>query len=75
MARIMKDVAKNEMSEFSQVKILYVSEKDVITVVTAEESGRIRLVHITKGIFFDRYSHTANSLYESDLKGVATIAV
>ena len=75
MARIMKDVAKSDQSEFSQVKILYVSEKDVITIVTAEESGRIRLVHVTKGSFFDRYSHQANSLYEADLKGVATISV
>ena len=70
----MKDVAKNDKSEFSQVKILYVSEKDVITIVTAEESGRIRLVHVSNA-FFGGYSHNANSLYEADLKGVATISV
>ena len=47
----------------------------MINIVTAEESGRIRLVHVSKGSFFSSFSHKANSLYESDLKGVATISV
>ena len=56
------------------VKILYTSEDKVLTIVTAEENGRIRLVHINKTLF-GNYSHKANSLYESDLKGTATISV
>ena len=56
------------------MKILYVIE-NVITIVTAEESGRVMLLHVTKGGFWERYSHKAYSLYESDLKGLATISV
>ena len=71
----MRDVAKNDSSEFSQVKILSETESGVLNIVTAEESGRVRLVHVSKGSFFSSFSHKANSLYESDLKGVATISV
>lgn len=42
--------------------------------MTAEESGRIRLVHVTK-TFLGGFSHKANSLYEKDLIGTATISV
>jgi WD40 repeat protein len=75
MAHIMRDVAKNENSEFTQVKILAESESGVLNIVTSEESGRVRLVHVSKGNFFSSFSHKANSLYESDLQGVATISV
>ena len=67
MAHIMRDVAKNENSEFTQVKILAESESGVLNIVTSEESGRVRLVHVSKGNFFSSFSHKANSLYESDL--------
>lgn len=73
-AHTMLDVAKNKESEFSMVKILFVTEQNVINIVTAEESGRIRLVHVTK-TFLGGFNHKANSLYESDLKGAATISV
>ena len=56
------------------VKLLYTSEQHVVVIVTAEESGRIRLVHVTK-TFLGGFHHKANSLYEADLKGSATIAV
>jgi len=56
------------------VKILFMNDRNEISIVTAEESGRIRLVHITKTLF-GGFSHKANSLYESDLKGAATISV
>ena len=56
------------------VKILYESDGKVITIVTAEESGRIRLVHVTK-TFLGGFNHKANSLYEKDLLGAATISV
>ena len=75
MAHMMKDVAKNEHCEFTQVKILYQTSTGVINIVTAEESGRVRLVHVSKGNFFSSFSHKANSLYESDLRGVTSIAV
>ena len=75
IAHVMKDVAKNEASEFTAVKILYVTDKDVINIVTAEESGRVRLVHISKGSLFSSFSHKANSLYETDMRGIATISV
>ena len=73
-AHTMKDVIKNGGSEFSMVKILFITEQNVINIVTAEESGRIRLVHVNKTLF-GGFSHKANSLYESDLKGAATISV
>ena len=73
-AHVMNDVIKNSTSEFSMVKILFISEQNVINIVTAEESGRVRLVHITK-TFLGGFNHKANSLYESDLKGTATISV
>ena len=75
MAHIMKDVAKNETCEFTQVKLLFITETNVINIVTAEMSGRVRLVHVTKGGIFSSFSHRANSLYESDLKGVTSITV
>ena len=65
-AHVMNDVAKNAQSEFSMVKLLYTTEQNVIVIVTAEESGRVRLVHITK-TYLRGFSHKANSLYESDL--------
>ena len=74
MALIMKDVAKSADSEFTQVKILYVSSQNVITIVTAEASGTIRLVHVTRS-YFGSFTHKVNSLYESDLIGAASIAV
>ena len=74
IAHVMKDVAKNDKSDFSMVKILFTSDRNELNIVTAEESGRIRLVHITKTLF-GGYSHKSNSLYESDLKGAATISV
>ena len=46
----------------------------MVAIVTAEESGRIRLVHVTK-TFLGGFSHKANSLYEKDLIGTATISV
>ena len=73
-AHVMNDVAKNAQSEFAMVKLLYVSEQNVVCIVTAEESGRIRLVHVTK-TFLGGFSHKANSLYEADLKGAASISV
>ena len=73
-AHVMNDVAKNNQSEFSMVKLLYTTEQNVVVIVTAEESGRIRLVHITK-TFLGGFNHKANSLYESDLKGCASISV
>lgn len=70
----MNDVSKSAASDFAMVKILYITDDKVITIVTAEESGRVRLVHVTKS-FMGGFSHKANSLYESDLKGAATISV
>ena len=67
-------VAENGGSDYSMVKILYITDEKVITIVTAEESGRIRLVHVTK-TFLGGFNHRANSLYEKDLIGAATIAV
>jgi len=73
-AHVMNDVIKNGTSDFSMVKILYVTEQNVINIVTAEESGRVRLVHVTKS-FLGGFSHRANSLYEKDMQGTATISV
>ena len=42
--------------------------------MTAEASGRIRLVHVNKTLF-GNFSHKANSLYESDLRGATVISV
>ena len=46
----------------------------MLVIVTAEENGRVRLIHVTETLF-GNYSHKANSLYESDLKGAATVSV
>lgn len=73
-AHVMKEMTKSAKSEFTMVKLLYTSEQNVIVIVTAEESGRIRLVHVNK-TFLGGFSHVANSLYEEDLKGAATISV
>lgn len=74
IAHIMRDVTKSESSDFSMVKLLYATDRNEISIVTAEECGRIRLVNINKTLF-GGFSHKANSLYESDLKGAATISV
>ncbi len=73
-ALTMTDVAKTAASDFAAVKILFINDDKVITIVTAEECGRIRLVHVTKS-FMGGFSHKANSLYETDLVGAATISV
>ena len=73
-AHAMQDIVKGPDSEYAMVKILFITDQNVVTIVTAEESGRVRLVHVTR-TFLGNFSHKANSLYESDLKGAASISV
>ena len=72
MVHEMKDLVSQE-SELSAAKILY-KVKNLTHVITAEVSGRVRIVRIEK-TFFGIYNHITSSLYEEALKKVCSIEV
>jgi hypothetical protein len=73
-AYVATDVVKNEKNEFTLVKYIYRNSSNEINIATADNSGCIRLIQMTKSLI-GTYRHQVYSLYESALKNVGTISV
>jgi hypothetical protein len=55
-------------------KIYSVTEDNVISIVSAEASGRVCLIEVSYGGFFSGTTHTKVVLYEKRLKTTTTVA-
>lgn len=67
----MNDVAARGKSEFTIAKILH-TDQDSVFAITAESTGRVRLVKVSKNIVGSR-SHIIGSLYECVFQTVFSI--
>lgn len=74
--KVMKVMDDIHTSEVTAAKVYMVNEEvGSVNIVSAEESGRVRLTEIQRKNLFGGFNHTTTSLFEKRLKNTMTISL